>query len=173
MHVSIVGIGNLWASDDGVGPKVVHRLRAEWLGADHGEGCGGTVEFHILPAAGTQLLDIVARSDLLIVVDAVSSGLPPGTIHRTEWQPGVLAPRNIERTSSHGFGLDKTLALAAALEQAPKHVILWGVEIACTHPGERLSPSVAAALPTFIARLRQELDEHLHGSRTHCQTKSM
>jgi len=153
MHICIVGIGNPWASDDGVGSEVVRRLQAEY-----GVGDQGAIKFMTLPQPGVELLDLMDHCDVLMLVDAVSSGAPPGTLHREEWRPGLLDSRGVERASSHGFGVREVLDLATALGRLPGQVILWGVEVASTEPGEGLSPAVAAAVPSVVARLRRELE---------------
>ena len=152
MRLCVVGIGNRWASDDGVGPEVVHRLQAE-VPPD----C--PVTFATLPQADPALLELMGRCDRLILVDAVVSGAPPGTVHRERWRSGLLGERGVERASSHGLGLREVLELAATLGRLPVQVELWGVEIVSTAPGEGLSPAVAAALPAIVAQLRQELEE--------------
>ena len=151
MRLCVVGIGNRWASDDGVGPEVVRRLQDE-VPPDR------PVTFATLPQADLALLELMDRCDRLILVDAVVSGAPPGTVHRERWRPGLLEGRGVERASSHGLGLREVLALAASLGRLPAQVGLWGVEIVSTAPGEGLSPAVAAALPAIVARLRRELE---------------
>jgi hydrogenase maturation protease len=155
VHIYVVGLGNPWASDDGAGLEVVHRLQTEWLAA--GRNPEATVTFVTLPQAGLELMDFVDRGDVLILVDAVFSHAPPGTIQHEVWRAGLLAPRGTERASSHGFGIQEVLGLAAAMGRLPSQVIFWGVEVASTAPGEGLSPAVAAALPIVVGRLRREL----------------
>jgi len=151
-HVCVVGVGNSHASDDGIGPEIVRRLRSDFAASSD------TVEFVTLRQAGTDLLDVMDGCDALILVDAVSSGAPAGTIHREEWQPEVLDARGIERASSHGLGVREMLELAAALNRLPARVILWGVEIASTQPEEGLTPAVAEAVPAVVAGLHRELE---------------
>ena len=157
VRVCVIGVGNEWASDDGVGPEVVRRLRALAKGEDEAL----PVEFVIIPQADPGLLDVLDRCDVAILVDAVSSGAPPGTIHRREWRPGVTAARGVERASSHGLGLGELLELAATLGRLPRRVWLWGVEVASTEPGQGLSQPVAAQVPALAQRLYRQLQELL------------
>lgn len=156
MCVCVVGIGNRWAGDDGVGLEAVRRLEAAWAPA--GAGRDGEVAFLTLPHAGVELIEVMGRCDLLILVDAVSSGATPGTVHSEVWRPDRLAARGTERASSHGLGVREALGLAAALGKLPPRVILWGIEVASTAPGEGLSPAVAATLPIVVAGLCRELE---------------
>lgn len=148
MRVCVVGVGNVYASDDGVGPEIVKRLQTD----------SDAVEFVALRQAGVELLDLMDRCDVLFVVDAVSSGAPAGTVHREEWTADTLASRGVERASSHGLGVREMLDLAAALDRLPARVILWGVEMASTEPKKGLSPAVADAVPAIVARIEHELE---------------
>jgi hydrogenase maturation protease len=154
MPTLVAGIGNPWASDDGVGQEVVRRL----------EALAQTLDSDLVPARfvtmaqpNTALLDALGGYDTAIVVDAVTSGAAPGTMHRLQWQPGVLMGRGAERTSSHGFGVGELLDLAAALERLPAKVVLWGIEIGTREPGQGLSPAVAAAVPVLVENLWHEV----------------
>lgn len=145
----ILGLGNDWASDDGAGPAVVRRLQEHDLGG---------VTYRITPYPDPTLVDWLADVDALIVVDAVSSGAAPGTIHHLDWRPGLLEARGIEQISAHGFGLREVLALAESLGRLPDRVTLWGVEVAATGPGPELSPPVAAAVDELVRRLTASPD---------------
>ncbi len=144
MTTLILGIGNEWASDDGVGPEVVRRLQGRWK--QGGRESAEKVEFSILAQPDLSLLDRIAGCAYLIVVDAVVAGQPPGTLHREMWEPGVLAARGVQRASSHGFGVRELLEMAAVMGKLPERVELWGIEIASTEPGQGLSPEVAGAV---------------------------
>lgn len=169
MRICVVGVGDVYASDDAVGPQIVRRLRRKRFaklrtGFDEGlRSAGvtgsGTVEFVTMRQAGVELLDRIDRCDVLFLADAVSSGAPAGTVYREQWRPNVLASRGVDRASSHGFGVRELLDLAAALGRLPARVVLWGIEIASTEPKEGLSPAVADAVPAIVARLEHELEE--------------
>lgn len=167
MHLCIVGIGNSWATDDAVGPKVVRRLRhqppdlaRQTNGNQPGLTAEPTVTFQTLAQPPVELLDLMEQSDILIVVDAVVSGAaPPGTVHREVWRPGLLVSRGLERVSAHGLGLREMLELATKLEQLPAQVVLFGIEIKSTELGHGLSAEVAEALPQVVEQLRREIEQ--------------
>jgi hydrogenase maturation protease len=139
----VLGIGNEWAADDGVGPAVVRRVQQEW----HTRGRNATREvgFVVMARPDLSLLDHLADARRLIIVDAVVGGAAPGTLHRQVWRPGATESRGVERASSHGFGVEELLQMAAALGKLPPLVELWGIEIASTEPGSGLTPAVARA----------------------------
>ena len=173
MRIYVVGVGNSWASDDAIGPKVVRQLQAQFgetladqTISQNGRvtsqpGARAQVVFQTLSHPAVELLDLKEQCDVLLVVDAVASGAPPGTIHRELWQTGVLSSKGVERASTHGLGVHELLELAAKLDQLPGQVILVGIEINSTKPGHGLSPDVAAALPALVERLRREVKAYL------------
>ncbi len=155
MHTLILGIGNDWATDDGVGPQVVHHLQGWWN--DHRQEFGNEVGFVTATQPDLILLDRIAECHRLIIVDAVVSGAPPGTLHHEVWRDDLLDDRGVERTSSHGFGVRELLTMAAVLNKLPQRVELWGVEIASTEPGQGLTPEVAQAAEVVVHELIRQL----------------
>lgn len=163
MSTLVVGIGNPWASDDGVGQEVVHRLEA--LAEAHmRHGGRAPVTCVTLAQPDVALLDALESCDTAIIVDAVISGAPPGTVHRQLWQPGMLGVRVAARASSHGFGVRELLDMAAALERLPEKVILWGIEAGSREPGQGLSAEVLAAVPAVVEGLWRELTSSAEAS---------
>ena len=174
MRLSVIGIGNSWASDDGVGPKAIALLEASWTAGnlgpvrqraiaghqetEDGQKTGAQVAFIKARQADIGLLDVLASSDDVILIDAVSSGAAPGTIHRQAWRPNLLTSRGVERASSHGLGVKELLELAGVLDKLPRRIQLWGVEAGSTEPGDRLSPLVEATLPKLVEHLSQAID---------------
>lgn len=156
MPTLVVGIGNPWASDDGVGHEVVRRLEA-MAQARSLAGDLTPARFVTMVQPDIALLDALHAYDTAIIVDAAVGGATPGTVHRQLWQPGVLDERGVERTSSHGFGVRELLDLAAALDWLPERVVLWGIEIGSRDPGQGLSAEVMAAVPAVVEGLWDEL----------------
>ncbi len=73
MNTLILGVGNLLLSDEAVGVRIVEALGREYRFAPGIELLdGGT--------AGMELLEAMASRDHIILVDAVRSGNPPGTV---------------------------------------------------------------------------------------------
>ena len=155
MNIRIVGIGKPWARDDAVGPIIVHRLAAHFETLPPVDGIDLAFTTSSEPAA--DLLGLMEGCNTLIIIDAVRSGSPIGTIHQQVWHPDCLESRGVERASSHGLGVREILALANELDQLPQEVLLWGIEIASTEPGLELSPSVAASLDEMVEQFNQLL----------------
>jgi hydrogenase maturation protease len=156
----VVGLGRTDCGDDGVGPVVARTVRAR-LPAD----CVVGVRADEDPTA---LLDLWEGHDHVVVVDAVVSGDPPGTLHRLDLGSDAppLPPGAWERTGregTHGFGLATTVELGRALHRLPRHVVVVGVEAGRLDVGSTLSPPVAAAVDTAVARVLEEVAADVPG----------
>ncbi len=125
MRILVAGVGNVLLGDDGLGPRLVERIR-EKLPPD--------VEVEDYGNSMIELLYDMADFDALIVVDAVSKGGKPGDIFVEEIEPGDIENIDPEKASSlmhmsyHEADLESVLALAKALGFLPKKVFIVGVE---------------------------------------------
>jgi hydrogenase maturation protease len=139
-----VCLGSRYRGDDAVGPLVADRLRA----------AGATVlDCDDEP---TRLLERWAGLELVVIVDAVCSGAPPGTVHRLPLDDGPL-PRDLRLASTHAFSLPETLELARVVGRAPKRVVVLGVEGAAFGMGDPLTPAVADAIEDAAAAALDEI----------------
>ena len=111
-----------------------------------GNEADSRVELRTLPYPDPARLDDLRGLDTLVIVDAVLGDGIPGTIHWLEWQSDSLADKQVQRASTHGFGVREWLQMGAALDMLPQRVWLFGIEVASVVPGERLSPPMKAAL---------------------------
>jgi hydrogenase maturation protease len=136
-RVVVVGVGNPYRSDDGVGPEVARQVRAE------SPGWVEVVEHDGEPAG---LLDVWAEADLAVVIDAVfAPGIDPGHVHRAE----IVEASDLTSTravSSHGIGPGDAVELARALGRLPRRLVLYGIQGKSSAPGLGLSPEVEASV---------------------------
>jgi len=148
---TVIGLGNTYAHDDGVGPAV-----AAALGADAPEGIR-VIELDGEPA---RVIEAWAGTPLTIVIDASRSGTEPGTVRRLEGadlaEGGVLAAAG-RRSSSHALGVAEALELGRALGRLPARLVVFAVEGHDASPGPGLSASVAAAVPELVVAVRHDL----------------
>ena len=149
----IVCIGNSLAGDDAAGGAVFEALTKEGLG--HRE------KVFLLGTGGIQLLDLLEADDLLVIVDAVQLGQPPGTIHVLDWdrlpRPGGAA------VTPHGLGVREVIELGRILynERMPREVVLVGVEGRnFSELGAPLSGEVAAAIPEAVAEVKRQVGRY-------------
>lgn len=134
--VRIIGVGNPYRGDDGVGVAVVRALGGRLPAQAEAREATGEV---------TSLMAAWSGAPSVILVDAVVSGAPPGTLHRIEAHATPL-PAHWSTGSSHALGLAEAIELARALGTLPARVIVFGVEAGCFDPGTGLSPRVADAV---------------------------
>ncbi|HEY0836934.1 MAG TPA: hydrogenase maturation protease [Azospirillum sp.] len=139
----ILGIGNRFRRDDGVGPVVADRLAALGLAVrEHsGEGAG--------------LIEAWSGVERVVVVDATQSGTAPGTVVRLDAAREL--PRGLFRYSSHLFGLAEAVETARALGRLPADLVIWGIEGADFGFGEDLTLAVAEAAEDVARRIAAEL----------------
>jgi hydrogenase maturation protease len=138
--VLILGCGNPDRSDDAAGLLVVRRLQA--LGIDAREYVGEPLE----------LIDAWNGSPEVILIDAVVSGAPPGTITVWDAGHGRLAHDQF-CCSTHGFGISDAVELARVLGKLPRRLRVYGIEGVRFEAGGPVSVEVAEA----IERLTQKI----------------
>jgi hydrogenase maturation protease len=100
------------------------------------------------------LIEAWAGHEEAIVVDAVVTGAPPGTI--LEWDAIAKPLPAIQfRCSTHAFGIAEAVELARVLGRLPQRLTIYGIEAANFEPGGAPSPEVLAAVDRLASRLEQ------------------
>jgi hydrogenase maturation protease len=150
--VRIIGLGNPMAGDDGVGVLAARHLATV---------PGLPAEVTEAGLAGLDLLDLMRDHRAVILIDAVRSGRPAGSIHRLDASTAPLASSLLPR-STHAFNAADALELGRALGILPTTVVLYGVEAGPMEAGAGLSPAVAAALPALAEQIRREVTKLGH-----------
>jgi hydrogenase maturation protease len=143
----VIGVGNPYRRDDGVGLDVARSIRAE--------GIPG-VEVVEQSGEGAALLEAWQNSSMVILIDAVSSGAPPGTIRRFEL-PDDTMPLQFFHYSTHAFSVAEAIELARALDLLPSRLIVYGIEGSDFAPGEGLSADVKPSAEEVTTQIRTEL----------------
>lgn len=141
----IIGIGNDFRRDDGVGLTVAQRIAERNLPGVR--VVSGISE----PAA---LLDAWSGAARAVVVDAVTgANSDPGRIRR--WTGPD--PETSAVVSSHALGLAQTCALGQALDRMPDELVVFTVDVADTNHGVGLTAAVAAAVTNLVELIVAEL----------------
>ena len=142
----VVGVGNPLMGDDGIGIEVARSLRES--------GLEGNVLILERQALDVSILDQADGASKLIVVDAVKSGRPPGSV--VKFRPGAPGSPLLRVPLSHEQGLEDVIALAKKGGTRVPPVVVIGVEPEDCTPGEGLSEKVARALPSVLEVVRAE-----------------
>jgi hydrogenase maturation protease len=147
MKSLLIGVGNEYRGDDGVGLIVARRLREKSL-----------KEVAVMEASGegVSLIEAWKAALTVILADAVCSGAEAGTIHRFEAHNQPL-PAKFFRYSTHAFGVAEAIELARALNQLPPHLIVYGIEGRNFAAGVGLSPEVNEAAQRVVGCALQDL----------------
>lgn len=137
----VLGVGNLLLSDEGIGIHAVKRLLETQVLPDDVEIVdGGT--------AGLNLLYYLEGVERLVIIDAVETGGPPGTIVRLAGDkiPAYMALK----VSPHEITLPDFLAAAKLRDLYPKEVVVWGMQPLSLEVGVELTPCLAEKLGTLV-----------------------
>jgi hydrogenase maturation protease len=151
----VIGCGNADRGDDGVGLAVARSVEAAAVPGVR--VVTGTSD----PAS---LMELWADVDHVIVVDAASSGGPPGTVRRLDPTAEPVPAR--PAVSSHGLGPAEAVELARALGRLPARIVLYAIEAeGCAH-GAPLSPAVAASAPVVAEEILTQVRQTSSGAGT-------
>jgi hydrogenase maturation protease len=140
-QVAIVGVGNLLLSDEGVGIHAARALREVSMPSH--------VRIFELGTRGLEILEVVEGFRKAIIIDAVKSGAPPGSIRR--WQLGELLDTSAPRmVSLHEMDLMATLKIGRAIAKLPDEVIIIGIEPKLLSSGLELSTELKAKFQELL-----------------------
>ena len=140
----IIGVGNTYRRDDGVGPWVAARLRDRGFPTVEASG------------EGAGLIDLWSAADTVIVIDAMRSAGATGSIRRFDARDAEI-PAGLFAYSSHLFGLAEAISMARELDRLPRRLLVYGIEGEDFGAGEDLSPPVRIAAEKLVARLTKEI----------------
>ena len=152
MRTVVIGVGNPYRRDDGVGSAVAELLR-DLPGVEVAQSLGET----------TDLMELWDGADLAILVDAIlvdailvdavrTDPARPGRIHRLS-----VPAAGCGAASTHGPGLGEAVELARVLDRLPARLVLYAVEVTDVGHGRGLSLPVAAASRRLAERIRAEV----------------
>lgn len=148
MNILVLGIGNLLLQDEGAGVRAVEEFGRKYLPPPGVELLdGGT--------SGIELLQYIQGRDLLILIDVVKSGNPPGTIIRLQ---GADVPALFQKKiSPHQLGVSDLLAAAMLTDRMPRKVVLFGIEPESIGTGLQMSGKVGSKIGRLADLVASEL----------------
>jgi hydrogenase maturation protease len=145
--VLVIGVGNPYRSDDGVGLVVARRIR----------------ELNIYGVAvmeetgeATRLIEFWSATPNVFLIDAVHSGAEPGTVHRIDAIQQNI-PSDYFFYSTHAFGVAAAIELARSLYRLPPRLIVYGIEGNDFSDKPTLSVEVEESVSRAIEALVQEI----------------
>jgi hydrogenase maturation protease len=104
---------------------------------------------------GLDLLHYLEGIRYLLIIDAMETGGPPGTLRRLA---GDEVPAYLSvKMSPHQIGLPDMLFAAKLRDLYPQEVVVWGVQPGSTEVGLELTPAVAAQVEPLVGHILEEL----------------
>lgn len=139
----VIGLGNYARGDDAAGLLAARRVR---------EAKPPRVPVFLCPGDCSRLLEMWSGAEHVLLIDAVSSGAEPGTIHRWDLKTDPLESSWFS-LSTHAFGLLDAIALGRALKQFPENMWIYGIEGKRFETGAEPSPEVRSAIGAVARRV--------------------
>ncbi|MBH0781746.1 hydrogenase maturation protease [Nocardia bovistercoris] len=145
-RIVVIGVGNEFRRDDGVGPVVAARVA---------ELAAPEVRVSRCDGEPTALLDMWSGTDAAVLIDAVvCAPSSPGRVWRT--QAGGLPGRG-HTGNSHAIGIAEAVSLGRVLGRLPRDLVVVAVEAERLDYGVGLSEPVSRAIPEAIDTVLAEL----------------
>jgi hydrogenase maturation protease len=145
MKIVIVGIGNPYVSDDGVGPCVVRELKKRIKDP--------LISFIELATCSIDTLEYLKGFQEALIIDGAKTGqVPVGSLQRFYLHKASSDSFNL---SMHTLGLQSALGLGSALGlPLPRTIDIFAIEAADTETfHEGCTPEVEAVIPDIVERI--------------------
>ena len=147
--VLVLGMGNILLEDEGLGIRALQVLQKRYEIPDGVELLdGGTT--------GMGLLDEISRRKHLLVLDAVQTGDPPGTL--VEMRNDEVPVYFGKRVTPHQLGLSDVLATLELSGEKPAEVVVLGMVPQSLEMKLELSELVQGQLDGLVELANQELE---------------
>jgi hydrogenase maturation protease len=144
----VVGIGNRYLRDDAIGIEVADELALRRMKRN--------VLVRSCRAADLSLLAQFAGASKIVLVDALMSGAPPGTVSRYAVSPNKNPLDSIP--GLHSLDLRDMFDIATQTGLLTCPVTIVGVEPKDLSPGEGMSPELVRAVPKVLSAVVDEVN---------------
>ncbi|RDE19818.1 HyaD/HybD family hydrogenase maturation endopeptidase [Motiliproteus coralliicola] len=149
MSVLVLGVGNILLTDEGIGVRTIEALLERYhvpAGVELLDG--GT--------AGMELMEVMARREHVILLDAVNTGAEPGTVVTLEEDEVPALFRS--RISPHQLGISDLLGVMSLTGELPNHFTLFGVVPYSMETGTELSEPMVPKLEQMVELVFDKLE---------------
>jgi len=148
--ILIVGAGNEYRSDDGIGPIVAAKL---------GQIMPGRVKIKKGIKDGTELIELCRRHKCVYLIDSVKSGCEPGKIFRFDANRESLPREVFSCNSTHAFNVAEAVELGRSMGCLPEKLIVYGIEGKCFDDGINISDEVKTVIAEVVISIKREIFE--------------
>jgi len=147
--VLIIGIGNEYRSDDGVGIYIVREIAKFNLPG---------VSSMEMSGEGSSLMEAWKDYENVIVLDAVCSGTEAGKVFKF-YAHEERIPQRFFNYSTHDFSIAEAVELSRILGELPNHVLIYGLEGQIFSEGINLSAAVQQSADEVIKEVVVSVSE--------------
>ena len=144
-RIKLVGIGNRYRGDDGVGLQVIELLQ-QVLPLEKLATSDGDI---------TDLMDVFTDHDEVVIIDAVQAPQVPGVVVQLDGCREALSDTGL-RSSTHAMGLAEAVEMARSLGRLPQQLQIYGIVGKYFDNVEGLSDAVQASARKLAERLGKE-----------------
>ena len=137
----VIGVGNDLRGDDAAGWETVRRLVPS-----------PSLVLHEHPGDAPGLVSLWGPEDDVVIVDAVVSDDPPGTVLEIDALAGKL-PAAISWATTHGAGVAEGIEMARVLGLLPRSIVVFGISAKQFDLGAPMTPEVEGAVAEVVRRL--------------------
>jgi len=147
--VKIIGFGNKYRSDDGIGIRIVEELEKLDFFRNIDIIDGGT--------SGTDLIFLIKDCRKIIIIDAIDAGQNTGDVVNVKVDDiEEFIKRDYKSLSLHDLNLADILKLIKALK-INADISIIGVKPKKMDFGDRLSPEIEEKIPEIISLVKKEV----------------
>ncbi len=146
-RIKVIGFGNIFMSDDGLGIKAINLLKDKKLRAEIIDG-------------GTSAADLILHSktaDKIIVIDAVDAGQNTGEVIKFSADEIIDFKQRIKSFSLHDFDLSKALAIIRKLG-IDTEIIIIGIKPKVIDYGHKITPAIRKKIPEIVGMVIAEIN---------------
>jgi hydrogenase maturation protease len=147
--VLIMGIGNEYRRDDGIGLEIARKIRERHL---------SRVTVLEESGDGAALMEAWQGYETVILADAISSGAKPGTIVEIDVTKKKV-PAKFFHYSTHAFSVAEAIELSRAMKTLPPRLVVFGVEGARFSAGVTISQGVQESVRQVVEKVLERVRE--------------
>ena len=145
--VLIIGIGNEFRSDDGAGIVCARKLK---------EKVNSNITVIENDGDGAMLMELWKGFDEVILIDSVSVGSKPGTIHNIDAGKAEF-PKENSIHSSHLFSVAEAIETSKILKKLPEKLVVYGIEGKSYESGNTISEEVNKSIEKLVIEIQKEI----------------
>lgn len=145
----LIGMGNPYRQDDGVGPYVIRKLVCARLPG---------VETAVDIGDSLQLLARMQDFEQVLLIDAMAASTQPGKLLELD---GLQQPLHVADffVSSHVLSIAEAIALGRKLDRLPRVLRVYGIEGQLFGHGDGLSAPVRQSADRLVIHLQTILSD--------------